>query len=132
MMPSNATPRRSLARFLKRAVRSRITLGVLLILVLLLGRAVWNVGEKAFETGAARQKQAAELAQLEERRAQLQQELERLGTRRGIEAEVRESYGMAKPGEEVLVFVESPTSSTKQRQPERSWWQRLGAYVSLW
>ena len=47
----------------------------------------------------------AELAVLDERKNILQKNLDELATERGQEATLRQTYGVARPGEEVIVVV---------------------------
>lgn len=63
----------------------------------------------------------AQLSQLDARRATLQQNINDLSTNRGQEAVLRQTYGVAKPGEEVIIVV--PPKDVPP-PPKLSWWQR--------
>jgi cell division protein FtsB len=65
----------------------------------------------------------AELASLASREATLKSDLADLNTPRGQEAALRDSLGVARPGEDVIIVVppEAPTSSTTTLP----WWRRL-------
>src|SRR3989344_2900910 len=52
----------------------------------------------------------------------LEANLETLGTARGGDAAIRTAFGVARPGEEVIVVV-PPVAATAT--PPLSWWQKL-------
>ncbi len=61
-----------------------------------------------------------ELASLQERKEVLQGNIEELKTPRGEEATYRDTYGVAKPGEGVIIVV-PPTEATTT--PLLPWWR---------
>jgi len=63
----------------------------------------------------------AQLTALDERRVTLQQNLTDLSTDRGQEAVLRQTYGVAKPGEEVIIVV--PPKATPA-PPPLPWWKK--------
>lgn len=70
----------------------------------------------------------ADVAALEERKAALEERVEYLSHERGIEAEMRRNFDVAKPGEEVVIILdnETPVSDAPLRSapaPERPWYQ---------
>ena len=93
-------------QFFRRVIASKITLVVLLTLALLLSNSVWGVWGKMRETAELRAREEARLAELEARAAALQAEIDRLTTERGIEAEIRSKFDLAKSGESVLVITD--------------------------
>jgi cell division protein FtsB len=59
---------------------------------------------------------------LEERKIILQANLSALETERGIDESIRTTFGVARPGEEVIVVLPStPAASTTPS----SWWQKI-------
>jgi cell division protein FtsB len=70
----------------------------------------------------------AQLATLDARKAVLQQNINDLSTNRGQEAVLRETYGVAKPGEEVIVVV--PTKATLP-PPPLPWWKKMFSWFGL-
>lgn len=67
--------------------------------------------------------EAKELAELEDRQYHLSAELNALDTDRGVEAAIREKFGMVKDGEEVVVL---PTSDDEQNgKGGNSLWQKV-------
>jgi hypothetical protein len=59
---------------------------------------------------------------LEERKATLEANLAALATARGKDAAIRTTFGVARPGEEVIVVV-PPATATATATP--SWWQKI-------
>lgn len=87
-------------------LHSRIALGVLVVLVLFLGKGVFGVGQTAWETYTLRKKQERTLEELEARAAALQAEIDRLSSERGLEEEIRGTFDVAREGEEVMVIID--------------------------
>ena len=113
-------------RKVKRFMYSRITLVILLVIILLLLKSVWNVYEKESLTRDNLDKTASDLQGLKDREQMLSTEIDRLKTTSGTEAEIREKYGLVKPGEEVIVIVDKNSSSTDDISPiEPSFWQKI-------
>ena len=91
-----------------------VTFWLLSLIVGLVGKAQIAVGEAH---NAQRQYQA-----LEERKAVLEGNLAALASQRGQDAAIRTAFGVARPGEEVIVVV---PSDSKVPTTTPSWWQRL-------
>lgn len=70
----------------------------------------------------------AELATLSEREVTLKQNLAELNTARGQEATLRENYGVAKPGEGVIIVVQ-PKQATST--PQLPWWRKFLGWFHL-
>ncbi|MBU2329896.1 hypothetical protein KKG57_00315, partial [Patescibacteria group bacterium] len=71
----------------------------------------------------------AELALLTERQAILQENINELSTERGHEATLRQTYGVARPGEEVIIVV--PPKEVPI-QEELKWHQKLLNTMLFW
>ena len=102
--------------------RQGITVGFLLLVIFWLLSLIWGLAGKAQiavseANDAKRQYQA-----LEERKATLEENLATLATARGEDAAIRTTFGVARPGEEVIVIV-PPVAATAA--PPLSWWQKL-------
>lgn len=122
-------------RQLRRAYSIRFGLRVVAVLLLLFVavfavRAAWRMYERF--TGAAAAREAAEgsLAALESQEEILRAQLSALSTDRGVEAAVRERFGVVRPGEEVIHIVRTGrATSTEPSSP--SLWIRLRTLFSL-
>ena len=103
------TPRAWKRLFARILVWAGIILG--LILLFLLVRSTWSVYGKEREAAQAHADQAQALAELDARQKSLTAEVDSLDTARGVEAEVRDRYPVAKSGEEVIVLTDNPNAA---------------------
>ena len=89
---------------------SPITAGILIVVIIFAAHSTIKV----FGTYmTAKKEYAAALdafTKLQKREASLKAKIEALETERGIEEEIRNKFGFAKEGEEVIVIVEPPTT----------------------
>lgn len=110
-------------RKLKRYIYSRLSLALLLALVIMLGWSVWGIYGKAKETSIKRAALALERDELQARAGELGEEIQRLGTDRGIEAELRNRFEVGQPGEKVIVVVdpEVPPAEELPKEPKSLW-----------
>lgn len=111
---------------LRRPTRNRlreyaIAAGLSLVLVWLVF-LVFGIARKEEIARHAVKDTRTELDALDARRGTLQKNLDDLSTERGQEAVLRQTYGVAKPGEEVIIVV--PRKETAP-PPPLPWWQRL-------
>ena len=87
-------------------------MAVALVLLFFLGSDTWSIYTKNQEAVQADTNEADQLAELQARQAALSAQISALDTKRGIEAQVRETYPVAKSGEQVVVLTDSPQSAT--------------------
>ena len=102
--------------------RQGILIIVFLIIDFWLVSLIWGLVGKAQmavsqENDAKQQYQA-----LEDRKTTLEANLSALATPRGQDAAIRTAFGVARPGEEVIVVV-PPATATPTTTP--SWWQKI-------
>ena len=113
-------------RKIKRLLYSKITLVCLLLLIALLIKMVWGVYEKQALTADNLAKTSASLETLQAREEMLSSEIDRLKTKSGTEAEIRDKYGLAKPGEEVITIVDQDNStSSDTASSDDDLWQKI-------
>lgn len=102
--------------------RQGILIGILLLATFWLLSLIWGlVGKAKVAVGEAHNAQTQYQA-LEERKAMLEANLSALATERGQDAAIRTAFGVARPGEEVIVVV-PPDLKVPTSTP--SWWQRI-------
>jgi len=99
-----------------------VLIGVLLLGAVWLASLIWGLAGKAHIAISEAHQTEAEYKQLETRKAKLQADLDTLQTPRGQDAAIREAFGVAKDGEEVIVVV-PPAVATST--PPRPWWRRI-------
>ncbi len=112
-------------RRLKNILYSKLTLVLLLILTIILIKAVWGVHKKQDLTKDNLAKTATVYQGLQAREKMLSSEIERLKTESGTEEEIREKYGLVKPGEEVIVVVDDPDQDSGPTSSPISFWQKV-------
>lgn len=115
-------------RRLRRPPRE-YAIGAVLLLVFfsLLWGVIGLIGKEERARLAAKEAKA-ELASLSEREAKLTASLAELSTARGQEASLRETYGVARPGEEVIIVVAPGEGEALGELP---WWRKFLGFFGL-
>lgn len=98
----------------QETIKRRVILLVLVILVVLLSRSTWGVFEKNRRAGDSRSEQLKQLQDLTKRRDELQAQVDRLDTDRGLEEALRTSFPVAADGEGVVVVTEEVSKEEKE------------------
>ena len=91
---------------LRRALYAKPTLIFLAIVATGVVHASWSMYQKSKEALVKKEKALSELSELEARQAQLSHDITVLSTERGVEAEIRERFMVAKEGESVMILAE--------------------------
>lgn len=102
--------------------------GLLALLVLWLTWLLYGIIRKEEIARRAVAETKAELQNLETRKEILNQNLAELNTERGHEATLRQTYGVAKPGEGVIIVV-PPKEATST--PTLPWWRKFLGKLGL-
>ncbi len=103
-------------------MRQGVLVGVLLLAAFWLASLIWGLVGKAQIAISEAHNAERQYQALEKRKQMLQANLEALSTERGKDAAIRTAFGVARPGEEVIVVV-PPAEATST--PELSWWQKV-------
>jgi cell division protein FtsB len=117
-------------RKIKSILNSRITQGLILLLVLAIGWSAFVRYEIAMEMRDRNIEAKQQASLLEARKEALETKVDYLSSDRGIEAEMRRQFDVALPGEQVIVIVEDeddrldvqPLNSATTTE-ERAWYQ---------
>jgi cell division protein FtsB len=106
----------------RNRMREYVIAALLALVIVWLVSLIFGIArkEEIARTTVAETKE--ELAQLEVRKETLQANIAELGTDRGQEASLRQTFGVAKPGEEVIIVV---TEKDLPPPPEVTWWARV-------
>ena len=113
----------------RRLVYSRLTLGLLILAVLILGRSVWRIFLRAREVATERVKLERELKSLTERRVILESDIAKLTTPGGVEEEIRKKFPVVQAGERVIVVVPEELGSTSAASSTGGWPQWLAGLI---
>lgn len=105
-----------------KQLRQGILISVTILVSFWLLSLIWGlVGKAQIAVGEAHNAQR-QYQVLEERKKALEANLAVLATDRGRDAVIRTTFGVARPGEEVIVVV-PPATTAPTSTP--SWWQRI-------
>ncbi|MFA5651829.1 MAG: septum formation initiator family protein [Candidatus Paceibacterota bacterium] len=114
-------------RKINRVIYSKISFIILLVLVIFLGRSTWDIYKKSklsFDNYVETKK---DYENLKARKDMLEAETNRLKTDIGIEEEIRSKFNVAKPGETVVIVIDSSSStSTDKNSFQKSFWNLWG------
>ncbi len=114
-------------RQFKRVVYSKLSLLILLILVIVLGRATYEIYKKSKLSSSNYVVIKKDYESLKMRKEMLESEINRLKTDNGIEEEIRSKFNVAKPGETVVIVINSSSSDSADINSLKK-----GFWSSLW
>lgn len=110
-----------------RLMWRRVGAFALLVLVAIAARGVWGVYQKEKSSHQLRVEAEATLSDLQNREQKLRADIASLKSSRGLEAELRERYDLAKDGEGVVVIVDPPSAP---EEPEPTKFQKIRSWFS--
>lgn len=113
----------------KRKIRSvaynRITLFILFILILIIGRSTWMVYRKERTSQDMKNVSLQNVEELRLRNDELTAKIARLETTPGVEEEIRSKFNVVKSEENMVVIVENEKDKVSTTSPEISLWQKI-------
>lgn len=110
---------------------SKITIGALVVLVLFVGFKTWGIYQKERLSRKILEEAQTTHAELSLRAVALSADFERLNTDIGFEEVVRDRYGVAKRGEEVVILLENDKDGITDEEKEVGWWAKLKTLFSF-
>jgi len=109
----------------RKRLYSKVTIVFLLIVVVLLIRPTWNIFQKSRESKRNVIEARAELVTLENRKKDLERDLEYIKSEHGRDQEIRSKFGMAKDGETLVVVVrDEEKKPAPEPVPEPTFWEK--------
>jgi len=114
-------------RKLRKIIFSRKVLVLLAFVLTFLIFSTAKVYIKSRNAVSKNEEIKKEVADLEQRKSDLQKEISRLQSESGAEEEVRKKFNVQKPGENALVIVEKNNENDKINQGESS-----GFFTKIW
>jgi len=94
---------------------------VLVLLTIILIAFVWNIVNltiKLEDTYKNKKIEQEKISDLENRKAKLSTDIDKLNTDKGKEEAIRENFGMVKEGEQVIVVVDDKNQTTDEPKSE--------------
>ena len=110
-----------------RLMWRRVLAVVLLLILAIAVRGVWGVYKKSQESRELKIEAEATLNDLQTREKELRADIANLKSDRGVEAELRERYDLAKEGESVVVIVDPPAPPP---EPKPTTFQKFKSWFS--
>lgn len=114
-------------RRMRTVFASRVTQGILLLVAFFVLLSAYNRYLIAREMADRREAVESEIAALEARRESMEAEVKYLSNERGIEAEMRRQFDIARDGEQVVIILEDETAATAPTQTatttKRAWYK---------
>ncbi len=105
-----------------KQARQGLLLGFYALVAFWLLSLIWGLAGKARVAINEAHDAEHEYQAMEERKHKLEENLAALDTDVGKDAAIRTAFGVARPGEEVIVVV-PPKEATST--PPKSWWQKV-------
>ena len=99
-------------------LHSRVALGCALLLCVGMANIVYGRYVIQQEMVGKEAEARTHLDALEARKAELEKKVKYLSNDRGIEAEMRRNFDVARPGEQVVIIVDKDASTTDQPLPK--------------
>jgi|GEM_PF-524527 len=119
----------------RQYLRMVVGLGAMALLALVAvgsARAAWGMYQKFAEASSADASAQGELTTMQAQYGSVSTTVEQLGTSRGLEAAIRQRYGVGKPGEGEIDIVRQASSSDTQNTDGQSWFDKLLHAVFVW
>ena len=115
-----------------RIVKKLSWVALLLVITVAAMRAAWGMYGKFAEAAASDEIAQKQLATLQEQQAQVAESVDSFKTPRGLEAQVRERYGVVKPGEGQIQIVRDSTTTVPSTAPQKSLMQHIWQALFGW
>jgi cell division protein FtsB len=107
----------------------RIFLGIVAVIAAFSINGAWHAYQDSRAAAERRGLEQKELAELKDREYHLTAELDALNTDRGVEAAIREKFGLVKDGEEIVVLPAGKDKDSNGRD-EASLWAKIKGWFT--
>lgn len=115
---------------MRRFIASPLTFVVIIFLIAVVGWNTWDMYTKWRTSNEALAEAQVAYQELQAREAFLARKIELLSTDVGIEAEVRDRFGVAKAGEKVIVILNEEKRGLLIEE-EKSWWATFKGWFGI-
>ena len=110
---------------IRRILYSRPVVIIIVIIALYSLYSTWSIYEKMVQSREAMEKSEKELLTLATKNNQLDADISQLQTSDGVEKEIRNKFGVAKPGENMAVIVSDDDASSSATSTHQSFLERI-------
>ncbi len=108
-----------------------VGVALLAVVTFTAAHSAWDMYGKLVRATQQQEETQRQLALLTAQANQVQASVAALSSGRGVEEQMRERFGVARPGEGEITIVENTTTASSTA-PEPSWWQRLYHTLFVW
>ncbi len=108
----------------RKVLSSNLTILALCILIAIITKEVWDVYQREQLARASLEQARVQQQSVEERKEFLESEIALLHNETGVESKLRERFGIAKPGEKVIMLIDAPATNTPSTNGI-SIWERI-------
>ncbi len=108
----------------RRMLSSNLTIIALCALALLLGKGTWDVYVKERKATELLEQAQIQQKSLNERSEFLESEIALLQNETGVETKLRERFGIARPGEKVIMLVDTEATTSLQKE-DAGFWKKI-------
>ena len=105
---------------------------VLALVTVFLMRAAWGMYYKMAAASKAQDEAQSQLASVGAQKSGVNATLTEITSARGVEQQIRERYGVVKPGEGEIDVIRSTTASTTAPVSDNRWWIRIWHTLMVW
>ncbi len=115
-------------RQIKSRFYSKLTVIGLSILALVIANGVWKIYQREKQSESMRFEAEARLTSLKNQKDSLTKEMNKLSSEGGVEEEIRQKFNVVKPGEHVVVIVNTDQATTTATTTSGFWaslWQKI-------
>lgn len=105
---------------------------LLLVVTVLLLRATWGMYTKMVAASEGQRQTEDQLARLEKQQKGVVVTLSELASVRGEEEEIRQRFGLVKPGEGEIQIIERAQASTTALEDGEPWWRHILRALVVW
>jgi len=105
---------------------------VLFVVTLYAAHAAWGMFGKFRAASRGQEDAQAELGNLQVQKDKLARSLTSISTLDGQEKELRERFGVARPGEGEIHIVHDAATTSNTPPPRPSWWSRVFHALFVW
>ncbi len=115
-------------RKVNRFLYSKFTLFGLLVILIFLGRSTYDIYTREQLSRTDYEGVKKDYDGLVQRQEMLTSEIARLKTDNGVDEEIRSKFSVAKPGETVVVIIDSSSSTSSDHGGTASVWSRFTSW----
>jgi cell division protein FtsB len=105
---------------------------ILFLLTVVVARAAWNMYDTFKVASDARESAQGQLESLKADQARLTAAVNAFDTQAGMEREIRDRFGVVKPGEGEIEIVRDQGSSTPEAAPSQGGFMRILQSLFVW